>query len=167
MFISHTFKILRFFLCLFIGNFFLYSSFTFSLDQFYRFTCIIHLYHFIIMFYPSHVLFFKVLFSNFIENIFLYSFFVTDEDSNLSWNVWKYETLSLHFFWTLKPTKYIKNIQKIEHFYLPTHHFASPKLYLLLSPHLSRVTGSIYLFLSLCLVISIFSYPLIYPPTEV
>ena len=26
------------------------------------------------MFYPSHMLFFKVLFSNFIENIFLYSF---------------------------------------------------------------------------------------------
>ena len=24
------------------------------------------------------------------------------------WNVWKYETLSLHFFWTLKPTKYTK-----------------------------------------------------------
>ena len=27
-----------------------------------------------------------------------------------------------------------------------THHFASPKLYLFLSPHLSRVTGNIYLF---------------------
>ena len=49
---------------------------------------------------------------------------------------------------------------------LPTHHFASPKLYLFLSPHLSRVTGNIYLFLSLCLVISIFSYPLVYPLTE-
>ena len=24
---------------------------------------------------------------------------------------YKYETLSLHFFWTLKPTKYTKNIQ--------------------------------------------------------
>ena len=36
---------------------------------------------------------------------------LTDEDSNLSRNVWKYETLSLHFFWTLKPTKYTKNIQ--------------------------------------------------------
>ena len=50
---------------------------------------------------------------------------------------------------------------------LPIHHFASPKLYLFLSPHLSRVTGNIYLFLSLCLEISIFSYPLVYPPTEV
>ena len=50
---------------------------------------------------------------------------------------------------------------------LPTNHFASPKLYLFLSPHLDRVTGDIYLFLSLCLVISIFSYPLVYPLTEV
>ena len=50
---------------------------------------------------------------------------------------------------------------------LPTHHFASPQLYLFLSPHLSTVTGNTYLFLSLCLVISIFSYPLVYPPTEV
>ena len=39
---------------------------------------------------------------------------------------------------------------------LPTHHFASPKLYLFLSLHLSKVTGNIYLFLSL-----------VYPPTEV
>ena len=50
---------------------------------------------------------------------------------------------------------------------LLTHHFSSPKLYLFLSAHLSRVTGNIYLFLSLCLVISIFSYLLVYPPTEV
>ena len=49
---------------------------------------------------------------------------------------------------------------------LPTHHFPSPKLYLFLSPHLSRVTGNIYLFLSLCLVISIFSYPSVYPQTK-
>ena len=49
---------------------------------------------------------------------------------------------------------------------LPTHYFASPKLYLFLSPDLSRVTGNIYPFLSLCLVISIF-YPLVYPPIEV
>ena len=48
-----------------------------------------------------------------------------------------------------------------------THHFAPPKLYLFLSPHLSRVAGNIYLFLSLCLVISVFFYPLVYPPTEV
>ena len=33
--------------------------------------------------------------------------------------------------------------------------------------NLSRVTGNIYLFLFLCLVIYIFSYPLVYPPTEV
>ena len=46
---------------------------------------------------------------------------------------------------------------------LPTHHFASPKLYFFLSPHLSRVTVNIYLVLSLCLVISIFSYPLVFP----
>ena len=32
----------------------------------------------------------------------------------------------------------------------PTHQFAPPKLYLFLSTHLSRVTGNIYLFLSLC-----------------
>ena len=50
---------------------------------------------------------------------------------------------------------------------LPIHHFVSPKLYLFLSPHLSRVTGNIYLFLSLCLLISIFSYPSVYPPTKV
>ena len=50
---------------------------------------------------------------------------------------------------------------------LPTHHFASPKLYFFLSPHLSWVTRNIYLFLSLCLVISIFSHPVVYPPTEV
>ena len=50
---------------------------------------------------------------------------------------------------------------------LPTDHFASPKLYLFLSPHLSRVTVNIYLFLSLSLVISIFFYPLVYPPSEV
>ena len=50
---------------------------------------------------------------------------------------------------------------------LPTHHFASPKLNLFLSPHLPRVTRNIYLFLSLCLVISIFSYPSVYPLTEV
>ena len=46
---------------------------------------------------------------------------------------------------------------------LPTHHFVSPELCLFLSPHLSRVTGNIYLFLSLCLMISIFSNPLVYP----
>ena len=51
--------------------------------------------------------------------------------------------------------------------FLLTHHFESPKLYLFLSPHLFRVTENIYLFLSLCLIISIFSYPLVYPPTEV
>ena len=45
-----------------------------------------------------------------------------------------------------------EGLEKIEHFCLPTHNFASQKL---------------YLFLSLCLVISIFSYPLVYPPTEV
>ena len=50
---------------------------------------------------------------------------------------------------------------------LPTHQFASPKLYLFLFTHLSRVTGNIYLFISLCLVIFIFSYPLVYLPTEV
>ena len=50
---------------------------------------------------------------------------------------------------------------------LPIHHFASLKLYLFLYPHLSRVTWNIYLFLSLCLVISIFSYPLVYSPNEV
>ena len=49
---------------------------------------------------------------------------------------------------------------------LPTHHFASLKSYLFLFAHLSRVTGNIYLFLSLCLVISIFSYPLVYPSTK-
>ena len=49
-------------------------------------------------------------------------------------------------------------LEKIEHFYLsPTHHFASLKLYLFLSPHLSRLSfsipmsGNIYLFLSLSL----------------
>ena len=50
---------------------------------------------------------------------------------------------------------------------LSTHHFASPKLYIFLSPHLSRMTRNIYLLASLCLVISIFSHPLVYPPTEV
>ena len=35
------------------------------------------------------------------------------------------------------------------------------------SARVSRVTWNIYLFLSLCLVISIFSYPLVYPLTEV
>ena len=50
---------------------------------------------------------------------------------------------------------------------LPTHHFASPKLYLFLSLHLSRVTRNIYLFLSLCLVISIPFCPLVYPLNEV
>ena len=45
---------------------------------------------------------------------------------------------------------------------LQTHHFASPKLYLFLSSHLSRVTVNIYLLLSLCLVMSIFSHPLVY-----
>ena len=58
-------------------------------------------------------------------------------------------------------------LEKIEHFYLSQLITASSKLYLFLSPHLSRLTGYIYLFLSLCLVISIFSYPLVYPQTEV
>ena len=49
----------------------------------------------------------------------------------------------------------------------PTHHFESTKLYIFLSPQLSGVTGNIYLFLSLCLVLSIFSYSSVYPPTEV
>ena len=50
---------------------------------------------------------------------------------------------------------------------LSTHHFASPKLYFFKNLHLSRVTGNIYLFLSLCLVIFIFSYLLVYPTIEV
>ena len=50
---------------------------------------------------------------------------------------------------------------------LTTYHFASPKLYLFLSSHLSRLSGNIYFFLSLCLVIFIFFYPLVYPSTEV
>ena len=47
---------------------------------------------------------------NFSSFVFFIEINLTDEDSNLSRNVWKYETLSLHFFWTLKPTKYTKNI---------------------------------------------------------
>ena len=53
------------------------------------------------------------------------------------------------------------------HLSLPTHHFVSQKLYLFLPSYLSRVTWNIYLFLSLCPAISIFSYPLVYPPTKV
>ena len=48
---------------------------------------------------------------NFSSFVFFIEINLTDEDSNLSRNVWKYGTLSLHFFWTLKPTKYNKNIQ--------------------------------------------------------
>ena len=57
-----------------IYNLYSFIFFTFSLDQFYRFTCTIHLYRFTKMFYPSHVLFFKVLSLVILQKQFLYSF---------------------------------------------------------------------------------------------
>ena len=48
--------------------------------------------------------------------------------------------------------KNIHLIKKVQRFKVdPNHHFASPKLYLFLSPHLCKVTGNIYLFLSVSL----------------
>ena len=44
----------RFFFCTSIKKNFLYSSFTFSLDQFYRFTCIIHLYIILLQCFIRH-----------------------------------------------------------------------------------------------------------------
>ena len=59
-------------------------------------------------------------------------------------------------------------LKKIEHFYLSQPITLHPQNSIFfLSPHLSTVTENIYLLLSLCLVISIFSYSLVYPPTEV
>ena len=61
-----------------------------------------------------------------------------------------------------------EGLKKIEHFYLSqpiTLHSQKPFFFVL--PHLSRVTGNIYLFLSLCVVIFIFFYRLVYPLTEI
>ena len=51
-------------------NLFVYSSFTFSLDQFYRFTCTIYLYRFYhnVLSFTRAILY--VLFSNFTDKIF-------------------------------------------------------------------------------------------------
>ena len=71
MFIHHTCKFLSFYLYVFKEKNFLYSFYfcwKFGyLDQFYSFTCTIHLYRFYHNVYPSPVLFFKFLLVVFLQ----------------------------------------------------------------------------------------------------
>ena len=83
----------------------MYSSFTFNLEQFNRFTCIIHLYHFITMFYIRHTCY-SLRFSLviFTENIFVqffcYSFTVSQ--IQLFSPILQFQTCnSLHHFLTV------------------------------------------------------------------
>ena len=89
------------------------------------------------------------------------------ETSQTSAQIWKGEVSTFSNREGLMFLLEVKRLKKIEHFYLSQPITLHPQNYIFLSPHLSRVTGNIYLFLSLCLVISFFSYPSVYPPNKV